>query len=150
MSNKDWKSDIGEFFMTRKIYRNKYLNQQLNNIVKEWVDYLNKFDGIDANWQHEYDDKVIVKISIRTKYKETWKPYIIQIAYRENISGEQELDIDYSMGNDSRKILEGASDENSAIMIKEIIQDDFIYEPPYVLQTLNNILKKQFSELENR
>ena len=146
----DWKEDLGKFLLSNHIYRWEYLSKQLIDIAEEWNKYISKFDGINITTDllKEYSFPSVskgVKLSytIKTKYFENSVPFIMELNYFESESNSIGLSVKYSVDYDHGKY---AFDSKLEYILDEIIyEDDGIFEPTYIQQILNNILKTQFT-----
>ena len=157
----DWESDLGDFLLTKNIYRTDYLNKQLIEIVKEWKSYIEKFDGIsvelDDSGSRENSNSIIqhlppavsLRIKIRTRKIETLLPFIISSRYITSEDHGVLLSIRYSIGYDGKKYTDGRENEAYIFAEEKHIDDDLFSATKYVQQTINNIFKKQFNNIEN-
>ena len=50
---KDWKSNIGEYFGKNNVYRLEYLNSNLYSYCTEYINYLKEFENIRATVMRE-------------------------------------------------------------------------------------------------
>ncbi len=70
----NWQDDLFEYFTTNKMYRVKHLNNLLHNYCKEYVLFLNEFNGMTAKFNPDYGKELPgiliggMYISIRTDY----------------------------------------------------------------------------------
>ncbi len=144
----DWKEDIGAFLATKHIYRFEYLNVQLIKNCKEWRDVMQKFDGIKVDIENifEYGQTPGVKLKyIINDNKEHLNPFVIEIKYIESESHSISLLVKYSKESDFRKSLQNIV----SYAYEEILyNDEGIFEPEYIQQTLNNIFKIQYANLK--
>jgi hypothetical protein len=149
----DWKEDLGGFLASKHILRLEYLSEQLKVIADEWKSFVSKFDGIYINYDIVRNTENIrsapgIKFSynIHNRYYHNNKPFIIELNYFESESSSIALSIKYSTGyNFNRFLLEGILDY---YFEENIYEEEEIFEPAYMLQTLNNILKIQIGKIE--
>jgi len=45
----NWKDELNDYFIKNKMFRVKYLNDMLHDYLKEYVLYINEFNGIKAS-----------------------------------------------------------------------------------------------------
>ncbi|MFZ4412035.1 MAG: hypothetical protein ACOYOV_03045 [Bacteroidales bacterium] len=144
----DWKDDIGAFLTSKRIYRFEFLEKQLIEICKEWKIFMEKFDGIKVgiDKKFEYGQNPIIKLSsVINDNKEQLNPFVVEIRYVESESHTIALSIKYSTASDFGKSLENIV----SYSYEEILyNDEGIFEPAYIQQTLNNIFKIQFSTIK--
>ncbi len=53
-----WKEDITEYFAKNNVFRVKYLNDMLQGYCKEYILFINEFNGITATFNPEYSSDV--------------------------------------------------------------------------------------------
>lgn len=156
METQDWKSNIGNYLVTRNIYRIGYLNKQLEAICKEWASYLQQFDGIEADssvgslpyeLNHDLEGKYIfVCVKVRSRFKEYF-PFKASLYFENNLK----LVIQYSAGYSVKKMIEYKIDCDDVYrrLIENFIPDFYdwkteifegseIHESRYLFQILNN------------
>ncbi|MFZ4798545.1 MAG: hypothetical protein ACOYMA_13695 [Bacteroidia bacterium] len=146
----EWKEDLGIFLASKSVFRLEDLSNQLKEITDEWKSYISKFDGIYMKYDTLNDFSTIhspkgirISYNICNQYISNLKPYIIEIKYFEAESHLISLAIKYSVGFERMQLLM----ENSLVYIFEerTYDGNEIYEPAYVHQILNNILKIHFN-----
>lgn len=159
----DWKEDLGNYFNSLGIYRLDYLNKELYRWCNEWIDYLKEFDGIhptfdqklitldDINHQPDEFPRPLVFncYFIKVNKQGDWQPFQTYISYFINDSGKLCLYLKNTETVDPATILKGRPfdrEENYdwTLRNKQEIHDDQIFEQGYILQLLNNRLKKYF------
>jgi|GEM_PF-5146226 len=146
-----WQNDLGDFFATKKIYRMDYMNKLLSNTIKEWMDYLKKFDDVlsecDVNFKDldfNYSTSYLVTVKLRSKVKDYF-PFMFILGY---MTDEDNSEVDLKLKS-SRWISDDvktgkAEDDNpkAGIFATEIINGNEIFEQEFIFWKLNDLLKK--------
>lgn len=137
----DWKEEIGNYFGSNNIYRTEFSNKILAEILKEWISYLNKFQGVTASIDltPEYDNGEALPvlsgiIQIRTKYTEYF-PFKFKICYKTREDEGLFINLKYSIGVDIKIAIDNIKDAH--IYELEQLFEPEIFEKEYVLQLLN-------------
>ena len=142
----DWKADIGQLFTEKKIYRLEFLNKKLWETIKEWTDYLKKFDDItigtdkgDREYGFPYEG-----CTITLKHKEYF-PFIIMVGYTTNKDlSEIILKIKFTKSLKMRELFNRGLDDDKKnhIFSEEQYAGDHIFDNAFVFWELNSLLKK--------
>ena len=144
----DWKENLGKIMTANHWYRLDMLNKQLGLWCKEWVDYVNEFNGNSANLsfgKFEFANVIVATtfITVYDNRKLSYFPFKARLGYF--VSREAKLtlyfastervnyDLDVQM-----KIRERESDLLYIWHNEDEITDAEFFEQGFVLQLLNN------------
>ena len=158
INSMDWKDDIGTYFREKGIYRFKYLNQNLEEYLDEWKNYVGEFDGISIDIAHEYLEK---------NYKQ-YSSYWLKIRSKNYDSYRFQLNVSYCPSEESCEyclcmkwtshlslgtkadILKNfrlePDDEKNYKWEKEELFGAEICEKEFVFQLINNRVKNYFNK----
>ena len=151
-TTQDWKADIGQLFAEKKIYRLEFLNKHLWETIKEWADYLKKFDYItvgtdkgDPAYGFPYEGSTII-----LKHREYF-PFIIMAGYTTNSdSSEIILKLKFSKSLKMRELFNKGLDDDKKnhVFSEEQYTGDHIYDNEFVFWVFNSLLKKWLDSKE--
>jgi len=144
----DWKEDIGDYFASINVFRIKYLNDKLREYCKEYVQYLNEFNGITAS----SDSGDIVpnlggirttelKIATIEEYGDKILPFMMFCHF----DGTGKLCLKYSIDINGATLLDSYIKDNHKYQTEEITDPEKV-EKEFIFQLFNNRLK-QYTDL---
>ena len=166
--NKDWKTNIGEQFAERGIYRLKYLNDKILNDCSEYCNYLEEFEDLIVEIKsisslNTYDEDSPYKVFERlVDAGGLHKIWLITINFRLNYNialysapfqlgfvytGHDGLIIKYTKLHSSRKAFKnvltkrnGKKRGDAYVWEEEKLKEPEVLEKEYLFQLLNNRL----------
>lgn len=122
--DKDWKTNLGDFFAINGIYRIKFLNEKLKTYCDEYVNYLNEFYNVKATIRPEYHQREIqryeISISVHQYSPTNLSPFKLYCVYEET----GHLFLKTSVGFDYRAALSGAEEKVDPYKYQEEIFDE--------------------------
>lgn len=155
----DWKEDLGDYFATNDMFRIQYLNDKLVEYCKEYMQYINEFNGVKGTLKQGEPtygymsniNKNEMHIDIVVGNMKEIYPFILSCYFDMNAN----LIFDYSKYLDyKRKMFEGIGVSKDKMVIytkeNEVCSEDEKIEKGYIFQLLNNALKKHIDTQINK
>jgi hypothetical protein len=144
----DWKEDIGDYFASINVFRIKYLNDKLREYCKEYIQYLNEFNGITASSEGgEYVPNLggisTIYLKIATIEEAGDKQFPFKMFC--HFDGTGKLCLKYSVDIDGMALLDSSIKDKHLYQTEEITDPEKT-EKEFVFQLFNNRLK-QYTDL---
>jgi hypothetical protein len=147
--DKDWKTNLGEFFASNGLFRLKFLNEKLKIYCDEYVNYLNEFYNVQATIRREYHQSDIngYEISVALRHYQD-EPFKLFCVYEESGHLFLRSSVDYNYRTALRAVLKVT--EKTVDPYKhhhETFDEPEIYEKEYLFQLFNSRLIEYLNKI---
>lgn len=158
-----WNEDLLNFLTENKYYRLDFLNRQIAESSKVWIDLINEFHGLEARLvdkTYTYCDIEISCKYIEIKDKRKGRlPFKAYIGYFSNASEElclfinTPIEYEINVGRIKMAKEKGANDPEDDEFYNwdenKEIKDSRMYEPDFIFELLNKRFMKFFNREAN-
>lgn len=154
----DWKSNVGNYLSGKGSFRLEYLKKQLAEWIKEYINYLNEFKGINTKVSNYKEIKGktflhVVEVYLNTIDPGSNAPFIIGLDYDNNGDLTIIYSTDFSFNKDIKNFFfedEKAIKEDNYNLQEDLIKEPEKTEKEYVLQIINQRLSLYFDNLNKQ
>lgn len=149
--DKDWKTNLGEFFAENGLFRLKFLNEKLKTYCDEYVCYLNEFYDVRATIRREIHQRDIYGYDLSVSERQhNDQPFKLFCVYEETGHLFLKTSVEYNYLVAMRGLFtEPEKTVDPYTYRKEVLDEPEIYEKEYLFQLFNSRLIDYFNKIKD-